>query len=586
MKEGDRPMKRSMLLLSVIFLATFLAACGQSEPEVIEKEVTKVVKETVIEKETVVQRETVVEKETVVQKETVVDQVIVTATPRPELGPVVGGRMVYALTSEPDTLDPQWGTTGAPRTILPYVGGTLLTKDPESGEPVPYLAESYTVSDDGLNWEFKLKEGITWHDGTPFTAHDVAWTFQRGIDNPSPTTSPMLQGATLVEAVDDYTVRIQFVLPNASLANNLTSAFLVPLSRAYIEEVGDEFARAPMGVGPFKFKEWVTGERIVLERNPDFAWGPDHTHGGPPYIETLEFRFVSEYATQVLGLEAGEIDLVSLEAKDVAKFEESGQFQIYGALPPGGIYLMHMNLERPPFGDLRVRQAFNLAVDREALIKTAAFGQGEPLYGPLTSSTYGYWPGVEYIGYRYDLDRAKALMAEVGYTPGGDGILQKDGERLSLVLKAWPDWNEAQVLQQQFKALGVEIEIEQLEVTILKTEAVKGDYDLAIEAWGWPDASILYVVFHSGMVGSLNWSRVRDAQLDEMLAGSFVSIDPQTRQTFWDAAQRRIVEQAYVIPLYAPRFNVALNNRVKGARFTSLGGLELYDAYIEVGPQE
>jgi peptide/nickel transport system substrate-binding protein len=569
---------RNVLFALLIVATLSLFACSQAAPE--EVEVTRLVKETVV------QKETVVEKETVVQKETVVKEMVVTTVPEEEAGPAVGGTLVWALPAEPDTLDPQKTAAGVSDAVNVMIGASLVMLAPD-GSYVPYLAESWEISDDGLVWEFKLKENILFHDGTPLTAEDFVWTFERAMnpDTASPVSATLLQPVASLEAVDDYTLRITLAEPFFPFLNNLASqGYLMPLSQAAVEQWGEDYGRHPVGVGPYRFKEWQTGNKIVLERNPDFDWAPEYAHQGPRYVENVEFRIIPEYATIVAGLEAGEVDFAEVEPKDLEHLEATGQMEIYAELQQGLRPYVSINTAQPPFDDLRVRQAFNLAVDRDALIRVVELGNAVPQYGPLSPSQTGYWEGVEYIGYGYDLEKAKGLMAEAGYTPGSDGILEKDGEPLSLVLKtlAIESWvKNAQILQEQYKALGVDIQLEQADQGILIPDVLGGNYQMAVFGITWPEADMLFMLFHSSMLGALNTDQVSDPDLDEILTKTRTTVDPAERQQWVNEAQRRIVEQAYAVPLYIPQNFFALNQRVNGEVFSNTTlNLYLEDAYI------
>ncbi len=330
-------MKCVNILVVILMLASMLAACSTPEAEVIEKEVTRVVKETVVEtvKETVMIEGT---PQTVEQQVTKVVEVekIVTATPEPEAEPAVGGTLVIARSSDPDSLD--WHKSGALSDICAFYSGSLIAKDPQTGEFRPYLAESWEVAEDGMWYEFKLREDVKFHDGTPLTAHDYAWSFNRAVD---PKTKGVTAGASLTgfagaTAEDDYTLRFRMAWPNSILLHTLSDAcYHGPMPQAAVERMGDDFARNPISVGPFKFKEMVTGEKVVLERNPDYTWGPEWTRGGPPYIETVEFRIIPEYSTQLAGLEAGEVDRIFVENKDLERILNSGEFQVFQAFRKG-----------------------------------------------------------------------------------------------------------------------------------------------------------------------------------------------------------------------------------------------------------
>ncbi len=588
-------MKHVNILVVILMLASMLAACnGDPEPQVIEKEVTKVVKETVVETitETVIVEGT---PQTVEQQVTRVVEVekIVTAVPEAAQGPAPGGGLIIAADAEADTLDAHRSTMGAAAMILTRLGAALVAVDPFTNEYVPWLAESWTVSEDGTAWEFKLREDVKFHDGTPLTAHDYAWTINRALDpeNPAPTTGTLLMGAMGAEAVDDYTLQLNMAYPNQAILTGLsTSSWLQPMSQAYVEEMGDDYARHPIGVGPYMFKEWSTGEKIILERNPDYIWGPAWTEGQPAYIETIEYRIIPEYATQIAGLEAGDVDMMSVQPKDLERVAGLDQFSIYESPSQGFNFGLYMNMGREVFQDLKLRQAFNYAIDRDVIIKVHGGGHGMPQFGPISPSVFGYWPGVEYVGYNYDLDKAKALMAEAGWEDSdGNGILEKDGEPLKLELNtdAAFSGNLGEILQGQLRELGVDVDLLLLEQGVSIQEVGMGNYDLSISGIGWPDCLLVWGMFHSDMIGVFNSSQLSDPELDPIVANIVFTNSAEVSEESCNEAQRYVVEHAYVIPTYAPIAFTALNDRVMGETVSPVtGDVYLHTAYIETGPAE
>jgi peptide/nickel transport system substrate-binding protein len=496
--------------------------------------------------------------------------------------PQVGGNLVFAL-GEPETLDPQATVSEGMQTMMRYIGGTVLSKDPKTDAYIPYLAESYKISADYLTWEIVFRKGMKWHDGTPFTAKDYEYTLARVQTIASTATASLIRGMEKAIAIDDYTIRLTFTEPNFSLLDGLTSAFMTPLPQAYVERVGQDYGRKPIGLGPFKFKEWITGYRVVVERNPDFTWGPAFSRGGAPYLQTITFRLISEYDTVVAGLESGEIGIAKIQTKDLERLTGTGQFQFLETLYQGAGPWIVFNVERPPLDDVRIRQALNYAVDRKALLKVVGYGQGEVTYGPLSPAVRGYWPGVEKIGYGYDPDKAKALFKEAGYTTGADGMLQKDGKPLKIKLSVYPAHQKvAEPLQQQFKELGVGIELHVNEGAALSAQVREGTTEMVVDYWPWPDSTILYALFHSKLIGVLNLGRVKADDVDKLCNDINTLTDDKARQASTDALQKLIVERAYVAPLYALKTFTAVNKQVHGIIHSSISGYnDFFDAWMD-----
>jgi peptide/nickel transport system substrate-binding protein len=507
------------------------------------------------------------------------------ATPTPEPVPAVGGTLVVGAAAEPNSLDFHHMSNAIEDQIGWLIGGSLLTVDPK-GEIVPYLAESWTVSPDGLEYTFTLKKGILFHNGKELKAQDYVYTIERAKDpNTNAATAQwIVADYKSVEAVDDYTFKIVMNNPYAAMIYSLTDAYLAPLSQDAITTHKEAYDRNPVGVGAYKLKEWVAGEKIVLERNPDFNWGPDFAHSGAAYIEFIEYRFLPESATILAGMEAGEIALAELQPQDKATVEATGKFEILEYLLGGSSPYVTMNVSRPPFDDLRVRQALNYAVDRDALIKVAAKGYGVPQLGPISSTVIGYWPGVEKIGYNYNVDKAKRLLTDAGWTDSdGDGILDKDGAKLSFKIQALTVaelWTKvAEVLQQQYKQLGIETEIDLVEPGLYWDKVNGGEYDMAVFSLVMLEFDFVVWNYHSSLGYSV--PEVKDAALDEALENTLKTVDPAERQKWIEKAQQIIVEQAYSIQLYTPQNFFALSKDVHGAYLGEKGGmLFLWDAYL------
>ena len=506
-----------------------------------------------------------------------------------ETGPQVGGTFIWAVTQEPTTLDPSKAGMAVEDYILGFTGSSLVYSDGYGGY-VPYLAESWTTSEDGLIWEFKLREDVYFQNGIQLTAHDYAWTFNRAIDPEisSPAAGPMLGDIDKIEAVDDFTLRITLMQPNYPLLYGLADpGYMQPINQATLEEMGDDaYSRNPVSVGPYSVKEWVTGEYVLLERNPDFNWGPEvYENRGAPYLEFIEFRVIPEYATIVAGMEAGEIDYASIDFiyQDIEILQETGEFDIFTVSEAGLRPYITLNLTQAPFDDILVRKAVNLGLDRQTMINLSADGKAEIQYGPLSSSVAGYWDGVEEMGYQFDPALARSYLEEAGYSLNENGIYQKDDLELSFTLKASAaEEKTAQIIKEQLKDIGVDVTIELLDLSILVPALMGADYSMALLGLSYSEADLLYLIFHSSNVGALNFSQLQSEEMDAMLEATRNATDAETRQEACNEAQKYIIEQAYVVPLYAAINSYPIGNRVKNINIDYVAGtFELSAAYIE-----
>jgi peptide/nickel transport system substrate-binding protein len=505
-----------------------------------------------------------------------------------EVDEKVGGTLVYAVSAEPDTLDPAKTGAAVSDIIMNFLGCSLVTIDTE-GNVVPYVAESWDVSEDGLTYTFHLRDDVMYHDGKSVTAQDFAWEYNRALDpeTASPAAGPSLGNVESITALDDYTLEIKLGSANFPFLFSIGDAgYMQPVNQETFETMGaDAFGRAPVGCGPYKLVSWDTGSGLTLERNPEFNWGPAGAweNTGPWYIENIEVRIIPEVATISAGLEAGEIHVAAITQSDKEYLETLDTLNIEGSLQPGLRPYVAINVTHYPFDDVNVRKAFNLAVNREAAVQVLAKGDAVVQYGPLSPAQIGYWDGVEEIGYGYDVEQANTLMEEAGFVKDDEGFYGKDGERISLTLYTLPieTWvKAAELVQQQYKEFGIELTIQQDDQGVLIPVILGGDYDITMFGMTYPEADILYLMFHSSQIGGFDYAMVNDPTLDEILERTRTETDPAARQEAVNEAQQYIVEQAYTIPMYAPINYTAISTSVMDYRFSDLRGLDLDSAYI------
>jgi len=561
-----------MLVMTVLIMSSLiLAGCSQAKPEV--------------------EDEAVVEA-SITEEDAEDDSTADTADADPSDGDKVGGTFVRPVSVEPNSLDP---AAAGMVTIPGFIGSSLVTINPD-GEYVGYLAESWDVSEDGTVYDFHLKENVTFHNGMPLTAADYAFTFSRLYgENAVPGGASALLGPVInAEAVDEYTLRLTLAQPHAPLLFSLSiTGFYQPVNQAAFEEMGSEaYGRAPVGVGPYMFKEWAAGDKIVLERNPNFAWGPDFLHQGPYYIETIEFPFINETSTILAALETGEVHYAEVPFADLERFKAMDSYNFYNKMVPAFAPSIQLNVGKAPLDDVNIRKAMNIAVNREALVEISTMGSGFAQYGVLSPSTVGYWSGAEDYAksmYSYDIEAAKALIAESGYADtDGDGIVEKDGQPLSITLSVTNERTEfvkiAEVLMEQYKQIGIEIVLEQIESNTFSDLAAQGEYQAATIFMNYPEADILYISFHSGMAGITNVSFTNDADLDALLDETRNATTQDSRNQAIIGAQKLILDQSYVIPLYTTISTYAMSSSIEGFLWAdSISGLQagyLNDAYF------
>jgi peptide/nickel transport system substrate-binding protein len=393
--KGVNYRRLKQILVSTAILALLISACGPTpEPQVVEKVVTQVVKETVM----VAGTPQVVEK---MVTEVVEVEKVVTATPVPAGEQKPTGQIIVAQTADPNTMDPKFLKGRETQNALRLIYDSLYHRD-NNMQIIPWLSTSYENPDE-LTWRLHLREGVKFHNGNDFKADDVKFTIERLLEEDSGWSERNL--IERAEVVDDYTVDVITKKPYAAF---MTRAVLWHMTdKEYFDQVGaDGFASQPVGTGPFTFVEWVKDEQLVFEANPDY-WG------GAPKIETVIFRPIPETATRVAALEAGDVDIITDVPPDYVDQVPDNIAVV--SIPGTRAFFIGMNVTVKPFDDVRVRQAMNYAVDVDTIIKSMLNGLARKLDGPVLPEAFGY---VATPVYNYDPDKAKALLAEAGYPDG------------------------------------------------------------------------------------------------------------------------------------------------------------------------
>ncbi|QDS37581.1 ABC transporter substrate-binding protein [Brevibacillus brevis] len=497
--------------------------------------------------------------------------------------PKKGGTITMGYQMEPDTLDPQKTSMPAGNFVGSMLGGALLILDPFTFELKPHLAESYTISEDGKTMTFKIRPGVKFHDGTPLTADVFKQSYERALDpkTASPVTGPDVSSIKSISAPDDSTLIFHLDEPSASLLSNLSySGYQQPISIEARNKYGNGLGRNPVGVGPWKFESWKTGESITLVRNDDYKWAaPFAENQGAVRPDKFVLKFIQDDQTMMAALDSGAIDIAAAPPKDAKKYKDHKDFTVLEGMQPAE-YFIGMNLENEILQDVRVRKALNLAINKDALIIADLQGEGVPVYGPIPPTMIGYDAAVEQYGYKYNAEQARQLLDEAGWNPNGQGIREKDGKTLSLTMLIEDTNPGHQLVQSMFKEIGVELHIQKYESATAYEQALKGEYDLFSTGHGSADPDILNLLLHSSQIGGLNFLRLSDQQLDNLLDKGRTTTDQVQRQQVFADIQKRVVEQAYWIPLYSAKTFVVVSNRIQGVKPNPLASLIIQDMWV------
>lgn len=499
--------------------------------------------------------------------------------------PASGGEIIVGLNYEMDSLDPAVTPFAVAHWVMMNIFDTLVWRG-NDGTFYPGLAESWEINEDGTIYTFKLKQGVTFHDGTPFDANAVKFAFDHIVDpeTRSGFASSLLGPYDRTEVVDEFTAAVHFTAPYAPFLDSASQAFLAIPSPTAVQADPNAFLRKPVGTGFMKFVEWVQNDHVSLVRNDDYNWSSSiFEHTGPAYLDAITFRFYLDNSTRLAALEAGDANLVqSPLLNEIARLNESSDFLTNVPLNPGIPETIFLNTALAPTDDLAVRQALNIGLDRDLIVQIGMFDQAKAAYGPLWESTPFYSAEVESF-YPYDPERAKQVLEEAGWTEGKDGIREKDGQRLTVTFPA-TDFTAAydELAQGLWSEIGIELKLIPMDGAAADDAIANNEINLYNNSWVSSDPVILNNLFLSANVdGGYNWSKWANKELDQLLEAGERTVDDEQRTDIYAKAQRHIMENALVAALYGnPGGAIAYQNRYENVKQDFRNYLWLYDTSV------
>lgn len=482
--------------------------------------------------------------------------------------PQYGGNLVIGTFAEPVMFNPVYSQDTASSDVESLIHAGMMESN-ERLEMVPLIAvDQPDISADGLEWIFTLREGVRFHDGVELTAHDVAFTYSLFIhpDYVGPRAGSF-RTLRRVEALDERRVKFTFSEPDARFLS-LSGYGILPrhlLADVPVRELGEYRAynvEAPIGAGPFRFVSWTRGQNLVLQANEDYF-------EGRPYLDRITKRFVSDESTGVLLLETGDIDYFVVPLNEVATVQKMPHVTLYNTLSLAYTYL-GWNLNNPLFQDRRVRHALTHAIDRQEIVETLLEGHAGVADAPVSPlMDWAYSDDV--ARFPFDPDRARALLAEAGWRPGPDGILQKDGRRFSFQLLT-NDGNVIRrditvIVQQYLQAIGIEVRPVQMEwgAFLERIRPPNYNFEAIVAAWALgldPDPA---AIWHSREIErGLNYVSFRNARVDELGDSNTRMLDQNERAAALHEVWRIIADEQPYTFLYYPQRFIGLKADVRG----------------------
>ena len=463
--------------------------------------------------------------------------------------------IVVAVDADVDTLHPTDFSTTVELGVLNQIYDTLLYYSPDgTKDPEPRIAESYEISDDGLDYTFHLRDDVTFHDGTPVTADDVVFSIE--LYKASEYQGSQISMLSSVEATDEHTVVCHLDAPYSPFLQGICSPMIA--SKAYYESSEDDFVNNPIGSGPYKFVSRAKGSNIKLEANEDY-------YRGAPEIKEVTFEVIPDSSTKAIALQTGEVNFADIESSSMAQLQANPAITI-AEVPTSGFAYVSMNLEKEPFNDVKVRQAINYAIDRENLVAVCYDGEAYVISNICSKERFGY--SDDQFQYTYDPEKAKELLAEAGITTPYD---------LGELLVAEKYSNIATVIQNDLRAVGLDCTIAVKEFNAYISDLTSGNYNItALNMTLEGETQMLEMAYKTEYIGTANNARYSDEEMDQLFEDATHETDNDKRAEIFDQIFTKAQDEAIYAVLCNPLTLYAYNSDLQCPEFVLEG---LYSVY-------
>lgn len=499
--------------------------------------------------------------------------------------PQPGGTLRYGLSQAPICADPAQAASNQTIYVARQVVDSLTDQNPETGEVVPWLADSWESNPDGTQFTFRLKDGVTFSDGTPLTADSVKKNFDAIVNTLGGVKSPQavgyLAGYTGTTVVDEHTAQVNFSAPNAPFLQATASHQLGLLSEADTAKSAEERCAGDLsGTGPFVYEDYQQDKSATLVKRTGYAWGSEaFGHDGEAYLDRIEFTIVPESGVRTGALASGQLDAVSdALPQDAPQIEASGG-RILTTPNPGLPFGFQPNLSRGVLADPAVRSALIPAIDRHELVDTVLGPDFRPATGTLASATPGY---IELADVTYDPQKAEQILDDAGWVPGPDGIRVKDGQRLSfpVLFSSVFAGNQAilELVQQQIRAVGIDLQLDLVSTPESTARQNAGDFEASYYNSTRADGDILRTAF--GLDGRNLNQRTLVPELDDVLSRQLSTTDPAARAALVGQAQQLVLDNGLWIPTVELSQSIGAGANVADLKFEASARLQFFDTWL------
>jgi peptide/nickel transport system substrate-binding protein len=487
--------------------------------------------------------------------------------------PKRGGSLTIRLYAAPSCLD-TYKSTGTELYAEYPVLDTLVTES-DKGKIVPYLAQSYKVSKNGLNITFHLRPNLKFSDGMPVTAAAVKADLERVLDpaTKSAVSKGYLGAVSSIDTSGKYIVTLHFSAPNRAVLTYLATTYLGIMDPASVAAAGSNTCNGLVGSGAYKVTEVGPAYATIKEvRNPLHTFGPGWAHNhGPGYLNSITFVPIVSNTTAVSELLSGQLDVTDVAGTELGRVKGNRKFTLHNVFTQNEVEVA-FNTTSPPFDHVAVRRAVAQAINRTAVLNAAVQGIGKVSTSFLPPSDFGYDPGSAKYAPKLNLSAARAAIA-AAHATGPYTLLTYAGGGLDVA---------AELIQGELAQVGMQVNVVTKTVADWFAQLQKGNYDLAMVSHGSFDPDSLYRYFHSSQRGALNFVNANDPALDKVVLDGRVTSNLKRAEADYLTAQKIVDTNVYIDPLFVPSTIYAVRNRVQGWHTTPLlGQIEYQDLWVK-----
>ena len=487
-----------------------------------------------------------------------------TEKPSTDEGATVKESLTWAQSADVFSFDPNIGKETVAIQVTGNIYDTLFTIDVD-GNILPMLATEYEQEDE-VTYLIKLREGVTFHDGSPFTSEDAAYSIMRAVN--SPAVNYIAKFVDHVDIVDEYTIRMVTVEPYAPAIRNLTHPGMGVTCKAYAEANGEEILlTAPMGTGPFKFVEWKQGDYVKLERFEEY-WA------GPAPMKNLTMRVIPESAQRTIALETGEVDIAyDISPNDISRLNDTDGVHVETASSLM-CYYIGMNFQNEYLSNVKVRQAIRLAIDVAPMIDAVMYGGAQIATSVLAPACFGYAAKTPAV--TPNVEQAKQLMAEAGYADGIELTIVVNEEQVRVEM--------CNIIQSQLKEIGIDLKIDVVEQSSFIDLVGRGDHELCFQNWTTSTADAdytYYPLYHTTCYGSQGGRAFGEIPgMDAILEEAKGLADQNKRIELYQQAEDLVQEYAVNMPLIWTDLAVGMTDKVEGFELMSNTYHKMYQVKV------